>query len=292
MPKGAAHQHFALKRAVGVANWRLSRHRSHSAAIADAIAEDIRAHAPDHVALTGDIVNVAAHAEFPAAARWLAGFGDASWISFVPGNHDTYVRCNWQNGLSHFAAYMQGDMRLRLTQETAQIATPFPYVRLRRNVALIGISTALPQPLHRAAGMVGQTQRDSLAFLLGDLRERGYARIVMLHHPPLPGLATTRRGLDDAAALRDILIEHGAELVLHGHNHEHMLNSVNSRFGTVNVLGVPSASLIASKHHPLAAWNLYHIQRQGGKWLTQVTVRGLDPDTHTIVTQKEFALST
>lgn len=292
MPTGSAHRHFALKRAVGVANWRLSRHRTHSPAIADAIAEDIRAQAPDHVALTGDIVNVAAHAEFPAAARWLHGFGEASWISFVPGNHDTYVRCDWKHGLSHLAAYMQGDMRVRLTQSTPQISTPFPYVRLRRNVALIGVSTAVPQPLHRAAGIVGPTQLESLAALLGDLRERGYARIVMLHHPPLPGLATKPRGLDDAPALRDILVEHGAELVLHGHNHEHMLNSITSRFGTVHVLGVPSASLIHSKHHPLAAWNLYRIERQGGKWLTQVTTRGLDPANHSIVTLADFGLST
>ena len=292
MPRGSAHRHFALKRAIGVANWRLSRHRTHSPAIADAIAEDIKIHAPDHVALTGDIVNVAARAEFPAAARWLNRLGDATWISFVPGNHDTYVRCDWQHGLSHLGAYMQGDMRVKLTQSTPQISTPFPYVRLRRNIALIGISTAVPQPLHRAAGMMGETQRECLAQLLGDLRERGYARIIMLHHPPLPGLASTPRGLDDAPALRDILAEQGAELVLHGHNHEHMMNSLNSRFGTVHVFGVPSASLIHSKHHPLAAWNLYGIVRQGGKWLINVTIRSLDPTTHGIVTHSEFALST
>jgi 3',5'-cyclic AMP phosphodiesterase CpdA len=292
MPAGSMRRNFALKRALGVTNWRLGRHRSHSTAMAQVIAGDIRAHAPDHVALTGDIVNVAAHAEYPAAARWLEGFGDPSWISFVPGNHDTYVRCDWKHGLSHLGPYMQGDMKVKLTQSSNQIATPFPYVRLRRNIALIGVSTAIPQPLHRAAGWIGSDQLQSLAVLLGDLRERGYARIVMLHHPPLPGLASKQRGLADAPALRDILIEYGAELVLHGHNHEHMLNSVNSRFGTVNVLGVPSASQIQSRHHPLAAWNLYRIARQGGKWLTQVTTRGLDPATRTIVTLADFPLST
>ena len=72
-------------------------------------------------------------------------------------------------------------------------------------------------------------------------------------------------------ALRDVLEAQGAELVLHGHNHEHMLNTLTSRFGTVHVLGVPSASLIQSEHHPVAAWNLYRIQRQGGKWQIEVT---------------------
>ena len=291
LPAGSARRHFALKRTIGVFNWRLNRHRVHSMAVASAIAADIVASAPDHVALTGDMVNVAAHDEFTAAARWLRNFGDPGWISFVPGNHDTYVRMDWKHGLAHFADYMQGDMRVALAQSSAQIATPFPYVRLRRNVALIGVSTAVPQPLHRAAGLLGDTQLESLAYLLSDLRERGYARVVMIHHPPLPGLALPRKALADAPALRDVLENHGAELVLHGHNHEHMLNTLNSRFGMVHVLGVPSASLIQSEHHPVAAWNHYRILRQGGKWHIQVTVRSFDPVVRQVGHLTEFALS-
>ena len=291
LPAGAARRHFALKRTIGVFNWRLNRHRVHSMAAASAIAADIVEQAPDHVALTGDIVNVAAHDEFTAAALWLRSFGDPDWISFVPGNHDTYVRMDWQHGLSHIADYMQGDLKVALAQSGPQIATPFPYVRLRRNVALIGLSTAVPQPLHRASGLLGGTQIESLSFLLSDLRERGYARIVMIHHPPLPGLARPRKALVDAPQLRAVLEAQGAELVLHGHNHEHMLNTITSRFGQVHVLGVPSASLIKSKHHPVAAWNLYRIQRQGGKWLTEVSVRSFDPATREVRHSTQFALS-
>jgi 3',5'-cyclic AMP phosphodiesterase CpdA len=291
LPPGAVRRHFALKRTIGAFNWRLKRHRLHSMAVASAIAADIVAAAPDHVALTGDIVNVAAHDEFTAAAAWLEGFGDPQWISFVPGNHDTYVRMDWKHGLAHLARYMLGDMNVTLAQSSPQILTPFPYVRLRRNVALIGVSTAVPQPLHRAAGLLGGTQLESLAFLLSDLRERGYARVLMIHHPPLPGLARPRKALVDAPALRQVLEDHGAELVLHGHNHEHMLNTLTSRFGQVHVLGVPSASLLESGHHPPAAWNLYQIQRQGGKWLIQVTVRSFDPVTRQVGQSTEFALS-
>ena len=288
---GAARRHFALKRTIGVFNWRLNRHRVHSTAVASAIAADIVAASPDHVALTGDIVNVAAHDEFTAAAHWLKAFGDPSWISFVPGNHDTYVRMDWQHGLSHLAPYMLGDMKVAIAQTSQQIATPFPYVRLRRNVALIGVSSGVPQPLHRAAGLLGATQIESLSFLLSDLRERGYARVVMIHHPPLPGLAKPRKALIDAPALREVLEAQGAELVLHGHNHEHMVNTLTSRFGAVHVLGVPSASLIESAHHPVAAWNLYRIQRQGGKWLTEVNVRSFDPTTRQVRQSTQFALS-
>jgi len=291
LPAGAASRHFALKRALGVMNWRLSRHRQHSPAVAQAIAADITRAAPDHVALTGDIVNVAARAEFVAAARWMQAFGPPDWISFVPGNHDCYVRMAWQHGLIHLEPYMQGDMRVPLTQETPQIATPFPYVRLRRNVALIGLATGVPQPLHSASGQLGRTQLTSLASLLSDLRERGYARVVMIHHPPLPGLASPRKALLDAPQLREVLEAHGAELVLHGHNHEHMLNTLNSRFGTVHVLGVPSASVAVGDHHPLAAWNLYRIQRQSGKWLIDVSIRSYDPASHQVAPLTEFALS-
>ena len=291
LPKGSAYRHFAVKRAVGVMNWRLNRHRIHNPDVALAIAADITRNAPDHVALTGDIVNVAARAEFAAAARWLQAFGAPDWISFVPGNHDCYVRVAWQHGLAHLAPYMLGDMRVPLTQETAQIATPFPYVRLRRNVAVIGVSSGLPQPLHRASGQLGHIQLKSLAYLLSDLRERGYARVVMIHHPPLPGLARPRKALTDAGPLRDVLEEQGAELVLHGHNHEHMLNTLNSRFGAVHVLGVPSASTVADEHHPVAAWNLYRIQRQAGKWQIDVSIRSYDPASRQIGTLTEFALS-
>jgi 3',5'-cyclic AMP phosphodiesterase CpdA len=291
LPRGAARRHFALKRTIGVINWRLGRHRQHSPAIAQAIAADIHGWEPDHVALTGDMVNVAAHDEFITASQWIRNFGEPSWISFVPGNHDTYVRMDWQHGLSGLADYMLGDMRVNLTQATAQIQTPFPYVRLRRNVALIGVSTAVPQPLHRASGQLGDIQLQSLAALLPDLRERGYARVVMIHHPPLPGLANSRRALIDAAALRNILEAHGAELVLHGHNHEYMINTLKSRHGAVHVLGVPSASMTGLSHHAPAAWNLYRIQRQGGKWDIEVTTRALDPRTRTIATTRQFLLS-
>ncbi|PZF78443.1 metallophosphoesterase [Aestuariivirga litoralis] len=291
LPAGSAHRHFAFKRAIGVMNWRLNRHRVHSPAVALAVAADIMRSAPDHVALTGDIVNVAARDEFTAAARWMDTFGTPDWISFVPGNHDCYVRMAWEHGLFHLEPYMRGDMRVPLTQETPQILTPFPYVRLRRNVALIGLSSGVPQPLHRASGQLGRTQLKSLAGLLSDLRERGYARVVMIHHPPLPGLASPRKALIDASLLRGVLEEHGAELVLHGHNHEHMLNTFNSRFGAVHVLGVPSASLIEDEHHPVAAWNLYRIQRQAGKWQIDVSIRSYDPASRQIAPLTEFALS-
>ena len=81
MPPGAAWENFALKRLVGALNWKLRRHKQHDPAISSALVADIKAAAPDHVAFTGDLMNVSAHAEFPRAARWLQSFGDPAWVS-------------------------------------------------------------------------------------------------------------------------------------------------------------------------------------------------------------------
>ena len=292
LPRGAAWRDFALKRQIGYLSWRFKRHKLHVPQIAGAIASDIVNAAPDHVALTGDIVNIAAHGEFPAAAAWLKNLGAPDQVSFVPGNHDTYVRFGWDKGLGHLADYMAGDMKVTSAYMTHQVATPFPFVRLRKNIALIGLCSGLPQPLSRAAGRLGEVQRQALAPLLRELRERGFARIVMIHHPPLPGLAVPRKALKDAGELKDILVAEGAELVLHGHNHLHMANTLASRFGTVHVLGVPSASLGTKGHYDLAAWNRYDIVRQGGRWTIQVTVRAWDPDSRHVQTSRQFTLST
>ncbi|MBI2718855.1 MAG: metallophosphoesterase [Rhizobiales bacterium] len=293
LPPGAAWRNFRLKRPVGFLSWHLRRKHHHDPAVADLIAADIAAAGVHHVALTGDLVNIAAHAEFPAAARWMESLGPPDEVSFVPGNHDCYVACAWEQGLVHLAPWMAGDLKVRQTLTSRQIAAPFPFVRLRKNVALIGLSSGLPQVLWRAGGSLGPRQLDSLAELLGDLRERGYARVVMIHHPPLPGLAPPRKALSDAGELRDVLVAEGAELVLHGHNHRHMLNRLETRYGLCHVLGVPSASIAsADERYTPAAWNFYRIVRQDGRWTTQTTVRGYDPAARRLVTLSEFALST
>lgn len=289
LPPGAAWRRFKLKRLVGYISWRFNRRDLHDAAVAGVIAADLLAAEPEHIAVTGDVVNIAAREEFAQAAAWLRKLGPAKDVSFVPGNHDTYVPVPWENHLALLSPLMQGDMNIALSQRTRQIDTPFPYVRLRKNVALIGLSTAVPQTFDRAGGTLGDTQLQSLAGLLRDLRERGYARVVMIHHPPLPGLAPAAKALTDAAALRRIVEDEGAELMIHGHNHRVMVNSFDTRYGAAHVIGVPSASMRAVVGHTPAAWHKFEIQRQDGRWHIAVTARGLQIDG-SVETVSEFNL--
>lgn len=287
LPDGAALRHFRLKRIVGYLSWQMKRRDQHDPAVADLIAADILASERDHIAVTGDIVNIAAWEEFPQAARWLERLGHPRDVSFVPGNHDCYVKTPWQPCLGLLAPWMQGELRVPETQSTAQIKTPFPFVRLRKNVALIGLSTALPQALNRAGGTLGPVQLASLRPLLRDLRERGYARVLMIHHPPLPGLAPEKKALTDAAALQRLIEDEGAELLIHGHNHRAMVNHLPTSFGMAQVIGVPSASMRAIAGHTAAAWHQFRIHRQDGRWQIEVTARGLQPDG-SIATISEF----
>ena len=46
---------------------------------------------PDHIAVTGDLVNLALDDEVEAARGWLETVGPPDLVSVVPGNHDAYV---------------------------------------------------------------------------------------------------------------------------------------------------------------------------------------------------------
>ena len=64
---------------------------------------------PDHIALTGDLVNVALPQEYRRAAEWLAAFDTPDRITVIPGNHDVYVSVPWAESLGLWGAYMAGD---------------------------------------------------------------------------------------------------------------------------------------------------------------------------------------
>src|SRR5438132_13554686 len=83
---------FIGKRALGALNLIVNRRRKHKMELLEALRLDMRAQAPDHLALTGDLSNVSLTGEWRAALAWLdtCGLAPAS-ISVIPGNHDAYV---------------------------------------------------------------------------------------------------------------------------------------------------------------------------------------------------------
>src|SRR5262252_1964285 len=158
---------LAGKRLLGFVNWRLRRRACHRRAVLDALVADVAAAAPDHVAVTGDLINLALEAEFEPARAWLARLGAADRVTAVPGNHDIYVRATAHRAAGAWAAHMS-DTELG-DAEPAQRPLRFPFVRRRGPLALIGLCTALPTGPLLASGEVGPEQTARLAALLPQL---------------------------------------------------------------------------------------------------------------------------
>jgi len=266
------------KRLFGYLNW-YRREGIHRRETLDAILADMRAHAPDHIAVTGDLVNIALPAEFTHALAWLRGLGDPADVSVIPGNHDAYVPQWGGEGYRLWADYMRSDERGDAFVEAA--SGRFPYVRIVGGVALIGTSTARATAPFMAAGRLGRGQIARLEAALEALGAAGLTRVLLIHHPPLPGMASWRRGLHDARALEGVLQRVGAELILHGHEHRFTLNWLDWAGGTVPVVGAPSASAAASATRrgghgkPPAAYHLYRIARDQDRPVIHMTRRGL-----------------
>jgi 3',5'-cyclic AMP phosphodiesterase CpdA len=244
--------------------WRRKQHE-HDPTVLAAIAADIAAHAPDHIAVTGDLTNFSTEAEFDRARVWLAGLGPERSVTVSPGNHDALVIQGLSQRFATLAPWF-GD----------GLEPAFPHVRRRGPVAIVNLCSAFPTPPMLAAGLLGPRQIATLAQVLDDLGQEGLFRVVLLHHPPRARVVATRKALQDGAELRAVLREHGAELVLHGHGHEAAFGAVAGPLGPIPVLGVPSASMPLGAGHAPARWHGIEI---GEDRSITVVARGLDRAT-------------
>lgn len=246
---------LASKRTLSRLAWRRKR-MQHDPAVLAAMVADLKAQAPDHVAITGDLTNFATAAEFAAAKAWLQALGPAREVTVSPGNHDALVSAGDAARAATLGPWF-GDQ-----------AGGFPQVRRRGPVALVNLCSAIATPPLFASGRLGEAQLSRLSQALDELGRAGLFRVVLLHHPVGAGVVSRRKALVDAAALREVLKRQGAELVLHGHAHE----AVFGRVGAIPVLGVPSASSPAGPGHAAARWHMIEIE--GGAM--QVIARGID----------------
>jgi len=272
MPR-AKRRDLMSKRILGYVNWHRGRKLVHRREILDLITRDIVEQDPDHIAVTGDLVNLGLPEEFVRAAEWLHHLGPPGKVTAIPGNHDAYVRLHPKAGTSHWQPYMQAN-----AAGEALFPTPparFPFVRRFGDVALVALSSAIPTMPFIAAGKIGSEQRALLAKALDELGREGLFRVVLIHHPPLRDQAGWHRGLRDADKFTKVLKQHGAELVLHGHNHEQTVHELPTATGPAIVVGVPSASEAVEGRIPAARYNEYSIARQGDGWRVEMVGRSV-----------------
>ena len=274
------------KRLTGYWNWKRSRHAIHNMPMLDAIIDDVKAQKLDHIALTGDLVNIGLPAEFLNAKTIIERIANPQNMSLIPGNHDAYCGNSLPTMIQHFAPYMRGDdveevtfpyMRLipiTEKQKSKKVTTCEEYspLPLRERVAakltgegyknyktaLIGVSSAIPTAPFLASGLVGKIQIERTRQMLEAAGNAGFLRVVMIHHPPYKEGAHFGRGLRDAPAFMKMLREAGAELVIHGHNHVQSVE-LHERRGkaSIPIIGVASSSAVPGTSHHLAAYHIY-----------------------------------
>lgn len=255
---------FLGKRLLGGFNLLVRRRHKHRMSLLQAMADDLRQRHFDHLAVTGDLCNIALVSEWEAGLRWLGELGlPSERVTVIPGNHDAYVPEVFRDGTFErmFAGYQTAELR-----SGGEI---YPFVRFRDDVALVCASTAVPTGDVGAWGRMGEAQMQRLEPLLTSPEVKSRRRVVLIHHPPLVNRVGEDRNLRDRVALQAMFARTGADLILHGHDHRDFFNDLAGPGGTrIPVVGAGSASYDG----PMNRRSRYHIFEIGAKAISVVTL--------------------
>ncbi len=260
-------RHLLGKRFTGYVNWRRGRRDAHDMDVLAGLVSDLRDQTPDHIACTGDICNLGLASEWPSSRLFLDGLGSPETVSFVPGNHDAYVQKSLAGLLKAVDPFARGD---------EPSPHRFPYLRRRGQVAIVGLSSAVPTAPFVASGKLGRTQRKEAEELLAALAREPLFRLILIHHPPHVGGAPAGRNLTDADKFEAIIRKVGADLIIHGHNHVGSVAHIEGPNGWVPVVGAPSASARGGALTHRAGHHLFTISGEPGAFRVEAELRGMD----------------
>jgi len=281
---GARASQLLSKRILGYLSWRRRRRIVHRLDIVESLLDDLRVTCPDHIAVTGDLTHVGLPGEFTEAGQWLKTLAPPDRVTVIPGNHEAYAGRAWIKSCAMWAPYLASDSQ----QDIPKTADFFPSLRIRGQVALISLCSARASLPFLAIGSLGRLQLAGLEKLLRKTGEQGLLRVILIHHPPVPGTIKWRKRLVDSKEFVDVLVRNGAELVLHGHTHYPAFSLVATPAGNIPVIGAPSASELNPWSGHCAKYNIYRIGHNG-----QLTmfVRGYSETLGRFVAEQETTLT-
>ena len=259
---GAGWLKLANKRWIGAANLLTNRSRHYHVEAFEQMVDDLNAQGIEHVLCTGDVTNLALEQEFAfARARFDKLANGPTGVTVIPGNHDAYVA----EGIAYFAdvfdEYHRSDDGWQWTDADGDDDDlRWPIVRVRGELALVGVTTSRATPWFTAHGRVGAGQLARLRSVLADPRLAGKVRVVAIHHPPAGRRAESRiRGLRDHDAFAEVIADVGAELIVHGHEHRDMTETLPGPHGPVAVRGVASGTYEHGHPERTARYRIFEI---------------------------------
>jgi 3',5'-cyclic AMP phosphodiesterase CpdA len=261
------------KRITGYVNWRRNRVHTHQPEVLTKLLADLSKRNADHIAVTGDLINLGLDSEINNAREWLELLGAPDDVTVVCGNHDAYVPGSLAKALDQWQPWVAGDDgRLVCGSED------FPTLRRRGPVSLIGCNSARATMPFLATGFFRGGQANRLGAILDKEGLEGRFRVVLIHHPPVRGATGRSKRLNGQSLFRRVIAQHGAELVLHGHTHLNTVHHIPGPDGPVPVVGVPSGAQapLAAMRKPAARYNLFDIAKTNEGWSVGMEEYGYD----------------
>lgn len=235
----------------------MGRKKRYDYSILDELRRDIYLEKCNHIAITGDLAHLSLPEEFKSVRKWLKRLSGKNNITLIPGNHDFYTFSGKRYYEKEWDKYMKSIRAYTIKHER------FPFVRIFNNIAFVGLNSAVVTPPFFAYGFLGHSQLQGLKKIVNQIPDQ-YFIILLIHHPPVKGVASFNNSLIDMNKLTEIIKYSKIKLILHGHTHCFNISYINSNLGKIPVIGVPPA--VSIEESKLAGYNIYYIKKSENNW--------------------------
>jgi len=252
------------KRLSGYLSWRKNRSKHYLPAVLERLETAILAEHPDQILLTGDLVQIGLESEIRQAADWLAAFSPPEKVMLVPGNHDVYAGGSAAMVMRFWSNYL---FQTDVSATDGELTDRYPVVRTLGKIDLIGLSTACVKPVFMATGSLGRDQLNRLEAILQKSAAQGHMVVLLIHHPPLPGLSSRRKALTDDGALEEVLKQYPPAVVFYGHMHRNQ----ELQLGQTRIYCTAAASSVSD-----ASYRVIDIGEHDDGWSFRMQLKTLD----------------
>ncbi len=249
---------FMNRRLIGGLNLLARRAREYRPEILETLVDDLLKEEVDHVAVSGDLSNLALEPEFERVFHLLRLLGGWDRVSVVPGNHDYYT------------------FRAAETRKFEKVFYPFmferefsdldvdvyPYTKRLGDFLLVGVNSATRTVPPGSYGTIGERQMELLDRILAGPDAQGAYTCLLLHHPlhTRDRLTEFTSGLLGRKELLALVDRHKVDLVLHGHDHHGRIWKREQAGHATTVICCGSSTRLVEDHQLVARYRVITIE--------------------------------